>query len=134
MRRACVVPTKAPLDRVLVLLELTTLIEPNTERNSHEVRRTDLQQRGAFEAVSQTDRDQLMSECDAYLKEFTDSGELLGGSFALAVASTGRTVRVRNDLPIVTDGPFAEAKEQLARFYVLNAERSRPCPRPSVTN
>jgi hypothetical protein len=43
-------------------------------------------------------------------------------------------VRVRNDLPTVTDGPFAEAKEQLARFYVLNAERSRPCPRPSVTN
>ena len=77
---------------------------------------------GAFEAMSQTERDQLMSEADAYLKEFTDSGELLGGGFALADASTGRTVRVRNGLSSVTDGPFAEAKEQLAGFYLLDTE------------
>jgi hypothetical protein len=77
---------------------------------------------GAFEALSETERDQLMSEADAYLKEFTESGELLGGGFALADASTGRTVRVRNGLASVTDGPFAEAKEQLAGFYVLDTE------------
>jgi hypothetical protein len=63
-----------------------------------------------------------MSECDAYLKEVTDSVELLGGSFGLADASTGRTVRVRNGLPTVTDGPLAEAKEQLAGLYVLDTE------------
>jgi hypothetical protein len=77
---------------------------------------------GAFEAMSQSERDQLMSEADAYLKEFTDSGELLSGGFALADASTGKTVRVRNGLSTVTDGPFAEAKEQLAGFYVLDTE------------
>jgi hypothetical protein len=77
---------------------------------------------GAFEALSQTERDQLMSEADAYLKEFTESGELLGGGFALADASTGKTVRVRSGLTNVTDGPFAEAKEQLAGFYVLDTE------------
>ena len=77
---------------------------------------------GAFEALSPAERDQLMSEADAYLKEFTDTGELLEGGFALADAATGRTVRVRNGLPTVTDGPFAEAKEQLAGFYVLDTE------------
>jgi len=77
---------------------------------------------GAFEALSQAERDAMMSEADVYLKEFTESGELLGEGFALADPSTGRTVRVRNGLPAVTDGPFAEAKEQLAGLYVLDAE------------
>jgi len=77
---------------------------------------------GAFEALSQTERDELMSEADAYLKEFTESGELLSGGVALADPSTGKTVRVRNGLPAVTDGPFAEAKEQLAGYYVLDTE------------
>jgi hypothetical protein len=77
---------------------------------------------GAFEAMSQAERDELMSEAGVYLKEFTDSGELIGEGFALADPSTGRTVRVRDGLPAVTDGPFAEAKEQLAGFYVLDTE------------
>jgi hypothetical protein len=77
---------------------------------------------GAFEALSQTERDELMSEADAYLKEFTESGELLSGGVALADPSTAKTVRVRNGLPAVTDGPFAEAKEQLAGYYVLDTD------------
>jgi hypothetical protein len=77
---------------------------------------------GAFEALSPADRDALMTEADAYLKEFTESGELLGDGFALADPSTGKTVRVRGGVPAVTDGPFAEAKEQLAGFYVLDTD------------
>jgi hypothetical protein len=77
---------------------------------------------GAFEALSETERNELMSEADAYLKEFTDSGELLAGGYALADPSTGRTVRVRNGVPAITDGPFAEAKEQLAGFYLLDTD------------
>ncbi len=77
---------------------------------------------GAFEALSQSDRDAMMSEADAYLKEYTDSGELLGAGHALGDPSTGKTVRVRDGLPAVTDGPFAEAKEHLAGYYVLDCE------------
>ena len=77
---------------------------------------------GAFESLAQSERDELMSEADAFLKEFTESGELLSGGVALADPTTGRTVRVRNGLPAVTDGPFAEAKEQLAGFYLLDCE------------
>jgi hypothetical protein len=78
--------------------------------------------RGAFEAMSEDDRAALMSEADTYQKEFTASGELIGDGFALADPSTGKTVRVRNGLPAVTDGPFAEAKEQLAGLYVLDTD------------
>ena len=77
---------------------------------------------GAFEALSPEDRDAMMREADAYLEEFGKTGELLGGGVALADPSTGRTVRVRNGLPAVTDGPFAEAKEQLAGYYLLDTE------------
>jgi hypothetical protein len=77
---------------------------------------------GAFEALSQAERDALMREADAFLKEFTESGELLGGGSALADPSTGKTVRVRNGVPAVTDGPFAEAKEQLAGYYLLDTD------------
>jgi hypothetical protein len=76
---------------------------------------------GAFESLSEEDRNLLMNGADAFLKELTDSGEFLGGS-ALADASTAKTVRVRGGVPAVTDGPFAEAKEQLAGYYVLDCE------------
>jgi hypothetical protein len=77
---------------------------------------------GAFEALSEQQQDELMREADAYLKEFTGSGELLGEGVALGDPSTGRTVRVRDGVPAVTDGPFAEAKVQLAGYYVLDCE------------
>jgi hypothetical protein len=77
---------------------------------------------GAFEAMPQAERDAFMGEADAYLKEYRESGELLAGGYALADASTSKTVRGREGLPAVTDGPFAEAKEQLAGFYVLDTE------------
>jgi hypothetical protein len=77
---------------------------------------------GAFEAMPEAERDAFMREAGAYIKEYQDSGELLAGGLALADASTSKTVRGRNGLPAVTDGPFAEAKEQLAGFYVLDTE------------
>jgi hypothetical protein len=77
---------------------------------------------GAFEALSPADREQLFAEADTYLKQVTESGELIGNGFALADATTAKTVRVRNGLTDVTDGPYAETKEQLAGFYVLDVE------------
>jgi hypothetical protein len=77
---------------------------------------------GAFEALSQTDRDALIGDANTYLRQFTESGELLAGGVALADASNGRTVRVRHGVPAVTDGPFAETKEQLAGYYLLDCE------------
>ena len=77
---------------------------------------------GAFEALSESERAELLREADAYLSEYKGSGELVARGAALADPSTGRTVRVRGGAPAITDGPFAEAKEQLAGYYVLDCE------------
>ena len=49
------------------------------------------------------------------------SGELIA-SEALADRATARRVTVRDGRPLVTDGPFAEAKEQLAGIYLIECE------------
>ena len=77
---------------------------------------------GAFESMSEDERERLFSEADTFLKEFSDTGELLLGN-ALADATTAKTVRVSDrGVPAVTDGPYAEAKEYLAGFYTLDCE------------
>lgn len=49
------------------------------------------------------------------------TGRSLGGE-ALQSVTTATTVRVRNDEVLLTDGPFAETKEQLGGFYLIDAE------------
>lgn len=55
------------------------------------------------------------------LKMITETGEFVSTE-ALADPSQSATVRVRNDVPVVTDGPFAEAKEYLAGYYLVDCE------------
>jgi hypothetical protein len=73
-------------------------------------------------ALSEEERDGLMREVDAIVTELTESGEWVGGE-ALADVSHTRTVRVRDGVPAVTDGPFAEAKEHLAGYCMVDCER-----------
>lgn len=44
------------------------------------------------------------------------------GGNALQPTSTAKTIRVRNGKPLATDGPFAETKEQLGGFYLVEAK------------
>ena len=60
------------------------------------------------------------SECMTCGEGFQKSGLLLAAE-ALEPIETAATVRVRNGKMSVTDGPFAETKEQLAGFYLLEA-------------
>ncbi|BFM21557.1 YciI family protein [Gilvimarinus japonicus] len=59
-------------------------------------------------------------ECAAYAQSLLDKGQLLAGD-ALAPVATATTVRVRGGEVQITDGPFAETKEQLAGFYMIDA-------------
>jgi len=59
-------------------------------------------------------------ECLACGNAFRDSGVLLAAE-PLEPVDTATTVRVRNGKTYITDGPFAETKEQLAGFYLLDA-------------
>lgn len=76
----------------------------------------------AWQALSQAERDQHNSDAEVYLERLVASGELLGGAVVLAHPSNARTVRVRNGVPAVTDGPFAEGKEHLAGYHLLECE------------
>jgi hypothetical protein len=60
------------------------------------------------------------SECLAYANSLHESGHLLA-SAPLESVQTATTVRVRGGKVSVTDGPFAETKEQLAGFYMIEA-------------
>jgi len=59
-------------------------------------------------------------ECMAYDASIRNSGQCLA-SEALQSVQTATTVRVRSGKISVTDGPFAETKEQLAGFYLVDA-------------
>ncbi|MGI8334872.1 YciI family protein [Actinomadura scrupuli] len=74
-----------------------------------------------YEGWSDAERAELFAEVDDIMKELTDSGELVGGE-ALADASSSRTVRVRDGVVETTDGPYAEAKEQLAGYLTVDCE------------
>jgi len=60
------------------------------------------------------------SECVAYDESLRENGRCLA-SEALEPVAAAATVRVRNGKLSVTDGPFAETKEQLAGFYMVEA-------------
>src|SRR5438552_7834663 len=61
------------------------------------------------------------SECVACGAGFRNSGLLIAAE-ALQPVETATTVRVRNGKVSTTDGPFAETKEQLAGFYLIEAK------------
>ncbi|MEU8245708.1 YciI family protein [Nonomuraea sp. NPDC048916] len=63
----------------------------------------------------------VMAEVDAIMKELAESGELAGGQ-ALADPASSRTVRVRDGVPAVTDGPFLETKEYLAGYLIVDCD------------
>ena len=74
-----------------------------------------------YEAFSEQERNELFGTVEEIMKELTETGELIGGQ-ALADVSTAKTVRVRDGVPAVTDGPFAEAKEQFAGYLIVECE------------
>ena len=57
----------------------------------------------------------------AFTKDVVDRGIMRSGE-ALQPTATATTVRVRNGETLSTDGPFAETKEQLGGFYVVEAK------------
>ncbi|MDN5402421.1 MAG: YciI family protein [Pseudomonas sp.] len=61
------------------------------------------------------------SECLAYAESIQASGRMLAAE-PLESVTTATTVRMRNGKLSITDGPFAETKEQLAGFYLIDAK------------
>lgn len=77
-------------------------------------------------AMSEDERAAMVRDSEALFAEISASGELVSGA-ALADPSLTRTFQTRGNVPAVTDGPFAETKEQMAGVLIVNcatAERA----------
>jgi hypothetical protein len=74
-----------------------------------------------YEAWSEDERAAMFAEVESIMADLAKSGELVGGA-GLVEAPRGRIVRVRQGMPAVTDGPFAEAKEQLAGYLTVECD------------
>jgi hypothetical protein len=74
-----------------------------------------------WEQLSEPERQGLMNEAGAIVGELTDSGEWVGGA-GLAHSANTKTIRVREGVPAVTDGPFIEAKEHMVGYCLFDCE------------
>lgn len=73
-----------------------------------------------WETMSEAERNTFMDECFAYDEELKENGHFSGGE-ALQGAQNATTLRWRSGKVSVTDGPFAETKEQIGGIMVLEA-------------
>ncbi len=71
--------------------------------------------------ASEAERKAVMDAYFAFTNEAREAGASQGGE-ALHPTNAATTVRVRDGQTVTTDGPFAETKEQLGGYYVLQAE------------
>jgi hypothetical protein len=78
------------------------------------------QQEEEIDALPESEYDAIVDEVLAYREELRKSGHYIT-SGPLQPARTAITIRVRNGKLSITDGPFAETREQLGGFYLIEA-------------
>ena len=74
-----------------------------------------------WDSMSEEEQGQIFQAYGSYTEELEKSGAMVGGN-ALQPTQTATTVRVRNDETLTTDGPFAETKEQLGGYYLVDVD------------
>jgi len=74
----------------------------------------------AEKALSDTEREHCYVESAQLARDLSSSGKYLSAG-PLHPVATATSVRVRNGKRLVTDGPFAETREQLGGYYLIDA-------------
>ena len=74
----------------------------------------------AWETVPPAESEAIMDEYFQFTDDIRKKGKYIAGE-ALQPTASSTTVRVRNGKVSTTDGPFAETKEQLGGFYLIEA-------------
>jgi len=74
-----------------------------------------------WEKVAEDERQQMLNESVKLANEIDSSGRYLSAA-RLQSTSTASTVRVREGNRLVTDGPFAETREQLGGYFLIDAQ------------
>jgi len=75
----------------------------------------------AWGALSESELGAVMEKYFGFSREGAEAGVIQGGS-ELAPSTTATTVRIRDNQTLVTDGPFAELKEALGGYFVLECD------------
>ena len=75
----------------------------------------------AWTSLSEAEQQQMMAECTPHVEQLVASKKFLGGA-PLHPTSTAATVRLRDGKRLVTDGPFAETREQLGGYTLIDAK------------
>lgn len=78
------------------------------------------EEENALNALTRTEWDALRGETLEYLTQLRTSGSVISAE-ALQTVQSAATVRVRHGKLSVTDGPFAETKESLGGFFLIEA-------------
>ena len=76
---------------------------------------------GAYDSLGPEDRQALYAEYARLSADLVERGAFAGAN-PLEPVSTARTVRMRDGKRLVTDGPFAETKETLGGYYLIDVE------------
>lgn len=74
----------------------------------------------AWNNYSEEERQKIYSEYRQLIDELRSRGQYLAGD-QLQLTSSGKNVRVRDGKQILTDGPFAETREQIGGFFMIEA-------------
>ena len=74
-----------------------------------------------WESKSPADSEAIMGEYFTFTEDIQKNGKYVAGE-ALHPTATATTVRVRNGKTMTTDGPFAETREQLGGYYLVEAK------------
>ena len=77
-----------------------------------------------FTGLTEDERQEIYKEYRALREELTNNGKFVTGS-QLQAASSARTITLRNGTQMATDGPFAETKEQLGGYFLVETETIR---------
>lgn len=75
---------------------------------------------GRWDKVDADEHEKTLQEFGAFTQSIHKSGHLRGGN-ELDLTSKATTVRVRDGKRMITDGPFAETREQLGGYYLVEA-------------
>jgi len=74
-----------------------------------------------WDSASEGQKQALLERYEAFSDDVAARGMMRGGE-QLHTTASATTVRVRNDETLVVDGPFAETKEQLGGFFLVECE------------
>jgi hypothetical protein len=75
----------------------------------------------SWEEITPEEVKKNLAEMGQFNAKLTEAGAMVTGA-GLQERATGTTVHYSDDAPLVTDGPFAETKEQLSGFWIIDVE------------